>query len=83
MTQYAKEHVETVELLWPLGHRGIRGNERNDDLARLGIGKSMMFPGPAVKISDAKIKEKNKEVWMKAKDCRQPKAYVSEELSND
>lgn len=61
-----------------LSHRSFwgHGNERADDLVRLGAGQPIVSPEPEVGISEAQIKEhfllweeeNNKEVWIQARD---------------
>lgn len=77
----------SVEILWVPGHKGIRGNEIADDLARLGARETLMGPEPAVGITYAQIKahldrrnkELNREAWIEAEGCRQSRTFIRED----
>lgn len=73
-----------VSLVWVPGHSDIPGNERADELARIGSATSFVGPEPAlgiyagamVKLLKEEAKEGHQKAWNELQNCRQSKEVL-------
>ena len=78
-----------VTVLWTPGHRGIKGNETADRLAKLATKKNPTCLEPVIGVSNRSVTEdinkwlaeKHQEEWYKATACKQAKTLMGEHLN--
>ena len=76
----------SVQLVWVLGHEGILGNERTDELAKKCADTPFTGPEPVLGLAYSMVKRaigdwierKHKECWKSGKDCKHSKALMEE-----
>ena len=77
-----------VTVLWTPEHRGIKGNERADRLAKLGTKQNLTGLEPVIGISNRSVTEdinkwlaeKHQEEWYKATACKEAKTLMGGHL---
>ena len=72
-----------VQLVWVLGHKGILGNERADELAKKGADTPLTGPEPVLAYRTAWSSKQsgtgwrgNSECWKSGKECKHSKALM-------